>query len=245
MFLLQNPLIPAVKRDIQVVVFCLIGKPGDIVIDDRWGLCPMMMMKNGKKYIGTVCHGKSRTLQAPGSEVSLEIPEGSKGVYVMGVHTDVLSFNNVVDDEECFVSPVVEIIHKKEDDDTEPEYHTIRVPHCLSDTSQLQLIRVRRGRSSNSAPFQLIPPVDKNRNIDCFSVDKSYVTIYSKKFSDFVCTTCNTTCQGTIQMFLFGKLNSWQSKNVTTAQMKSFLCSPLFKISEFRDVFPILFFQNI
>ena len=224
----------------QVVVSCQIEKPNDIAVDDGWGLCPMTMMKNGKKYIGTVCHGKSRTLQALGSEVTLQIPEGSKGVYVMGAHTDVSYFKNVVDlDDIGFVSPVVEIIHKKEDDDTELKSHTIRVPHCLSDAKQLQLVRVRRGKSSNCAPFQHMPRVDASENIDCYSVDENYVTIYSKKFSDSVCTTCNTTCQGAIHMFLFGKLNAWKSKKVTTAQIKSFLCSPLFKIAEFRDVFSI------
>ena len=193
-------------------------------------------MKNHKRYVGTVCLGKARKLQAPGSDVSLEIPKGSRGVYVMGVHTDVSKFKNVIEDKECFVSPVVEILHKTEDDIEEPESHTIRIPHCL-DASKLQLIQVRRGRSFSNAPFQHISPKHKVHTNDAgYIVDHNYITIFSRKFSEFVCTSCNNTCKGTIRLFLFGNLNAWGRKNVTTVKMKSFLCSPLFMIDDFRQV---------
>ena len=78
----------------------------------------MTMVKNGKLYIGTVSHGKARILRAPGSDVSLEIPKGSRGVYVMGVHTDVSTYKNCVKDMEWFVSPVVEIEHRRSDNNT-------------------------------------------------------------------------------------------------------------------------------
>ena len=155
----------------------------------------------------------------------------------MGVHTDVSKFKNFVEEEECFVSPVVEILHKNEDDAVEPKSHTVRIPHCLSDASQLQLIRVRRGRSSNNAPFQYISPKDRfHTNDDGYLVDHQHITIFSQKFSEFVCTSCHTTCKGTIKLVLFGKLTAWARKNVTTVQMKSFLWSPLFRIADFRRV---------
>ena len=212
-------------------------KTAVIDIDEQWGSCPMTMVRNHKRYIGTVCRGKARKLQAPGSDVSLEIPEGSRGVYVMGAHTDVSRFKSFVAEEECFVSPVVEILHKTEDDAVEPESHTVRIPHCLSDASQLELIRVRRGRSSNNAPFRHISPKDKfHISDDQYFVDRNYITILSRQFSEFICTSCKNTCKGTIRLFLFGNLNTWGKKNVTTVKMKSFLCSPLFRINEFRQV---------
>ena len=60
-------------------------KSGKVHTGKDWSSCPMTMVKNGKLYIGTVSHGKARILQAPGSDVSLEIPKGSRGVYAMGV----------------------------------------------------------------------------------------------------------------------------------------------------------------
>ena len=198
----------------------------------------MTMMRNHKRYIGTVCHAKHKILQAPGSDVSLEIPKGSSGVYVMGVHTDVSTHKHIVADEECFVSPVVEIEHKSIGNDTadkELKLHTLRIPHCLKDKSLLQDIRVRRGKLSSS--FQFHESLDEMHSLDhYYFVDNDSITISTYKFSEFVCTTCNTTCHGIVQVFLFGKLNSSIDKTLTTVKIKSFLCSPLFKISEFRDV---------
>ena len=200
----------------------------------------MTMMKNHKQYIGTVCHGKARFLQAPDSEVSLDIPDGSTGVYVMGTHIDFSRFSNFVEDAECFVSPVVEIEHKNLDNDIadkELKLHTVTIPHCLRNRSQLGRIKVRRGKSSNGVSFKHILHMDESHSIDqCYFVDSKNITILSREFSEFVCTSCNTTCQGTIKLFLFGKLNTWEMKNLTTVQIKSFLCSPLFRIAEFRDV---------
>ena len=78
----------------------------------------MTMVKNGKRYYATVCLGKARTLQPPGSDVSMDIPDGSRGLYMMRVHTDLTDLEYVVKDEECFVSPVVEIFHYNDSDST-------------------------------------------------------------------------------------------------------------------------------
>ena len=88
---------------------------GDINVEEPWGPCPMTMVQNYKRYIGTVSHGKARILQAKGSDVSLEIPKNSRGVYVMGVHTDFSNYHYVVASEECFVSPVVQVLCKSID----------------------------------------------------------------------------------------------------------------------------------
>ena len=218
---------------------------GDVDINEEWGPCPMTMVKNHKRYIGTVCRGKAGILQAPGSEVSLDIPYGSKGVYVMGTHLDFSRFNNVVEDKECFVSPVVEIEHKSfdngttdKDSHTLPHSHTLTIPHCLRERwSKAEFVNVQRGKPSNTVPFEDVLSVDETHSIDqCYFIDSKNITILSREFSEFICTSCNTTCQGTIKLLLFGKFNTWRKKEITTAQMKSFLCSPLFRIAEFRDV---------
>ena len=158
--------------------------------------CAMTMMKNGKLYIGTVSHGKARILQAPGSDVSLKIPNGSRGVYVMGVHTDVTTYKNCVEDIECFVSPVVEIEHRRTENDTTDELlkpRTLKISHCLRDRSLLHVIKVRRGKLSGC--FEEIPSIDEIHSEDhCYFLDDTSITISSRHFSEFICTSCHTTC---------------------------------------------------
>ena len=109
----------------------------------------MMMMKNHRRYIGTVCRGKARVLHDPGSDVSLEIPDGSRGVYVMGVHTDISKFKDVIEMRNVSSPQWSKFYTRMKMMFLKPESHTVRIPHCLRDASQLELIRVRRGRSSN------------------------------------------------------------------------------------------------
>ena len=198
------------------------------------------MSKGHKSYIATVTHGQARNLQFLGSDVSLEIPDGYKGVYVMGVHTDVSSFNNVVDDEECIVSPAVEVLHRSlgsDIDEKRLEMLTINITHCVSEESALKLIRVKRRDVSRGIPFQELKYADgPEADEDSYSVNGNLVQIKTRKFSEFVCTTCKITCQASVRIFLFAALNAWRRNNNTTVKIKSFLCSSLFRITEYRNV---------
>ena len=119
--------------------------------------------------------------------------------------------------------------------------HTLRIPHCLNNKSMIWLLRVRRGNSSYSTPFEELPHMEEFGNFrSCYSANENIVTISATEFSEFVCTTCNTTCLATIKTFLFGSLDNWRDDETTTVEIKSFLCSPLFRIAEFRDVSPCI-----
>ena len=197
------------------------------------------MVKNGKTYCATVCFGRAPTLQPPGSDVSVDIPEGSRGVYVMGVETDFTDFKHVVEKQECFVSPVVEVLHYKDENSTcqELKLHTLRIPHSLQNQDLLHLIRVRQGKSSNGASFEYISNSDVFKGSrNTFSTSDKFITISTSEFSKFVCTSCETTCDGTLKVLLYGNLNTSRNKNLTTVKINSFLCSPLFHIAEFREV---------
>ena len=114
---------------------------------------------------------------------------------------------------------------------------TINIPHCVRDESALKLIRVKRRDVSRGIPFQELQYADDPKaNKDSYSVSRTFVRIRTRKFSEFVCTTCKITCQAAVRIFLFAALNAWRRNNNTTVKMKSFLCSSLFRITEYRNV---------
>ena len=198
------------------------------------------MIKEKKSYIATVIRGIKRTLQAPGSDVSLDIPDGHRGVYVMGVHTNHSSVCHILDKKECFISPVVEVTFKSfetECNADDAEKSTINIPHCLDERSALQLIRVKRGDRSKSIPFhELQEAGNAEPGEDSYHLDEGFVRISTKTSSEFVCTTCDTTCQAGIRIFLLAKLDVSTRTGVSRVKVKPFLASNLFKISEYRKV---------
>ena len=193
------------------------------------------MTRNHVRYIATVALGRERILQHPESEVSLNIPEGSEGVFVMGVHTDHTKFKNFLKEEECFVSPVVEVKRRNLTDESLPVNVIINIPHCLTDTKSLQYIRVKKGDSFHSSTFIELENADELNTSDVH-VDKNFVRITTPEFSEFVCISCKNTCQAKIRVFLFAALQAWKRNKVTTLKLKSFLCSQLFRIADYRNV---------
>ena len=222
---------------------------GNDNLGEPWGQCPVTMIKGHKLYIATVALGRARNLQIPGSHVSLEIPDGYKGVYVMGVHTDHSDKEYFLSQEECIVSPAVEVLYRglmNDIDEKRLDMLTINIPHCVRDESALKLIRVKRRDVSRGIPFHDIeyaddPEADK----DSYSVNSNFVRIKTKKFSEFIYTTCKITCQAAIRIFLFAGLNTWRRNNNTTVKIKSFLCSSLFRTADYRNVRILMSVTNI
>ena len=195
------------------------------------------MTRNHTRYIATVALRRERCLQHPESEVSLHIPEGSEGVFVMGVHTDHTKFKNFLKEEECFVSPVVEVKRRNLTNESPYMKVTINIPHCLTDTKSLQHIRVKKGDSFLSNSLTELENTDVLKTNDVhYHVDKNFVRITTQEFSEFICTSCKNTCQAKIRVFLFAALQAWKRNKVTTLKVKSFLCSHLFKIADYRNV---------
>ena len=211
------------------VLFSIKDVTGDMHVPETWGPCPVTMVMNRVRYCGTVSYGEPRILQALGSEALLQIPAGSRGVYRMGTNLDHFKYHGIITREECVISPVIKVIHQKSSDcknDEEPGTHILNIPHCLRDRSLLKLIRVKKGEIDRHIPFHEISLKDEfDPDENSFSVDDTYVRVSCKTFSEFVCTTCKTTCQSTIRAFIFAHLRAWPRKNITTLQIKSFLCS--------------------
>ena len=151
-------------------------------------------IQNLRRIIATVPQGEARILQAPDSDVSLHVPEGSLGLFTLRVHIDITRFPGVIPDGECIISPLVEVEHKKLSDKvTEQELplYFIRIPHKLK-TTGYHAVRVRKvdkiGNQISLEELQQWTGTGKKNNV--YEIDRKFITIFTTKFSPFICTSC-------------------------------------------------------
>ena len=71
----------------------------------------MTTTRKGRRYLATCAKGEAISLQGDKSNVKLEIKEGCpKGAYLMEVRTDLSNFGSIIPHDECFISPIVEVL---------------------------------------------------------------------------------------------------------------------------------------
>lgn len=203
-----------------------------------WGACPATTHKGHRAVVATVSLGESRTLQAPGSDVSGTIPENTPGVLLLRVQTDLSSWSDVVPQEECFISPAVEVAFLQSKETKQNSHFALRLPHCLTENNLLSSVKVRKRDT-----FDTIREIPPNSAVDlpedqeaCFKADDTHVTIFTRSFSKFVCTSCQNICAAAVIIFLFGRLDVWPDTETTTAAVQVFCCGPLYRIVDFKQV---------
>ena len=184
-------------------------------------------------------------LQGPESDVSLNIPEGARGLFTMRVHTNPARFLSVIPDDECIVSPQVEVELTKlpdEYDDIKQPLFQLKIPHSLGVRAEHRAIRVRRGNVLHEEiVYEDISPWTErtcNDGESCsYKVDDKFITIFTQKFSTFICTSCKKTCQETVMIFLLGYLEQrYIEPPDTLVKVKAFICSDLHGIGDYREV---------
>ena len=205
------------------------------------GRCPMTMRKNWRRYMATVSQGKTVTLRAEKSDVSLRVPEGVYAVLQGCVHTDHSRFVHAIPREECIIAPMVEFhaFPSLVPEEFKPkQLYTIKIPHCVRDRRDWKYIRVRSGDIHGDNVFTDIEKYDgKKCSGDSFYViDKHFITITTTHFTDFTCTQCkNSCCPNLAMLFLFGSIkHSAQRKSLLEVQ--PFLCSFLYGIKDYKEV---------
>ena len=81
-------------------------------------------------------------LQEYTSDVSLEIPAGNEGVYLLRVHTDISRFMAVVKDDECLIGTPTELEHILFSGKAAHCPHIINFPHCKRDKNTWKHVKV-------------------------------------------------------------------------------------------------------
>ena len=187
--------------------------------------------KGWRTYFGVRVHGAGGVLQSKASDVLLYISKGLQAFVYGYIHTDTGSFLQEIPEDHCLVAPIVEYHYEATNDVTNKKlFFRIKVPHCVSQKDDLKSIQVKHGDIHKGVTFTRLPI-----SSSYFQVDEKYVTIYTRHFSQFICTSCNKICKGRGKAFMFGRVMPLQTIP-SVAALRLFLCSPLLDITDYKKV---------
>ncbi len=185
--------------------------------------------KNGPAQIEQTVRGEATEIQAPDSDVVLHVPEGTYGVILGNIHTDLWNYDHLIDDDACIVSPIAEfhLFGQKLDN----KKYEIQVPHCASIRS---IANLQVGVwSETESEIQFFSYWDRGKV--SFSVSDRFIHIRTPHFSRYIITAKKGKglgcCCRSAEMLFFTK-----TPMDSTARISAFLSSLLFKLKDFRKV---------
>ena len=183
----------------------------------------MTTMRKGRTYLSTVAKGEAINLQGDKSDVKLEIKEGCpKRAYLMEVRTDLLKFGSAIPDDECFISPVVEVLAPAE---TSTSQYILQIPHCLDDGDDKTKVKVRMIHENRNPAVVEVPK--GNAGALYYNIDTRFIYLHTKHFCKIICTICQTPyhCLDRVINFCFAKFETQQQQQQQqkTRKVRSFL----------------------
>ncbi len=111
--------------------------------------------KSYQKLVTTTSLGEERTLQTAESDVSVDIPEKSPGIYTVYICTRIDKSELKIPEDECLISPIVRI-EFQELQSVELNLMLnmplgvcrVNIPHCIQETSEQKEVKVYHFSSS-------------------------------------------------------------------------------------------------
>ena len=150
--------------------------------------CPMTTTRKGRRYLATVARGEATSLQGDKSDVKLEIKEGCpKRAYLMEVRTYLFQFRSFIKDDECFISPIVEILGPAE---TSTSSYTLRIPHCLDEDDDKGKVKVQMVNENRNPAVVEVPK--GNAGPLYYDIDATFIELHTTHFTKVICTICQT-----------------------------------------------------
>ena len=189
----------------------------------------MTTVRNGRTYLATVARGKSVTLQGHKSDVKLEIKEGCpKRAYLMEVRTDTSSFESYIQDDECFISPIVEVLAPAE---TSTSSYILRIPHTLDEDDDKTKVKVRMIHE-NRNPAVVEVPKGNVGNL-YYHINARFIELHTSHFTKILCTICQTLyhCRERINNLWFARFDS-----LNKVEIRPYFGGMLYSIVDFRKV---------
>ena len=178
----------------------------------------MTTTRKGRRYLATVATGEATSLQGDKSDVKLEIKEGCpKRAYFMEVRTDLSNFGSIIPDNECFISPIVEVVAPAE---TNTSAYVLRIPHCLDEDDDRTKVKVRVVHENRNPAVVEVPERAKcTDGLLFYDIDSNFIELHTKHFSLVTCTYCASPfhCRGRISSFWFAKFQV-EEKNIPPEQ---------------------------
>ena len=173
----------------------------------------MTIATKGRRYLATVSKGRAISLQGYKSDVKLEIKEGCpKRAYLMQVRTDLSNFESIIPDDECFISPIVEVLAPAE---TSTSSYTLRIPHCLDEDDDRTKVKVRMIHENRNLAVVEVPK--GNAGALYYDINDRFIELHTTHFCLVICTICQTPyhCRGRISSFWFAKFDTQEQKGST------------------------------
>ena len=214
----------------------------------------MTTTRKGRRYLATVVRGSDTILQGDKSDVRLEINKGCpKRAYLMEVRTDPSSFGSVIPDNECFISPIVDILAPAK---TSTSYYTLKIPHCLNEDDDRSKIKVRLIHENRNPAVVEVPK--GNAGALYYDIDDNFIELHTTHFCKVICTICQTPyhCLKRAICFLFAKFETHAQKvslaekimnylknedhSQHDVEIRPYFCGVIHDLVDFREVKTIL-----
>ena len=192
--------------------------------------CPMTTTRKGRRYLATVVRGSNTILRGDKSDVKLEINKGCpKRAYLMEVRTDPSSFGSIIPDDECFISPIVDVLAPAK---TETSSYTLRIPHCLDEDDDRTKVKVWLVHENRKPAVVEVPK--GNAGALYYNINDRFIELHTTHFTQVICTICQIPyhCRGRISSFWFAKFDTHEQKSSNPEK-----CSTLLHDVEIRPYF--------
>ena len=199
----------------------------------------MTTTRKGRRYLATVARGEAISLQGDKSDVELQIKEGCpKKAHLMEIRTDVSSFGSIIPGDECFISPIVNVLAPTK---TSTSSYILRIPHCLDEDADDSKVKVRLVHENRKRAVVLVPERTKcTDGVLYYNIDDRFIELHTKDFCSVICTLCETPyhCRGRINQFWFARLDTKQRKS--HVEIRPYFGGVLHASLDFRKVLAYL-----
>ena len=201
--------------------------------------CPMTTTQEGKQYLATVARGEAISLQGHKSDVKLVIKKGPKRAYLMKVRSDLSKFTSIIPDDECFISPIVEVLAPAQ---TSTSSFLLKIPHCLDEDDDRRKVKVRMIHENRNPAVILVPDrVECTDGILFYDVDDDFIELHTNHFCLVVCTYCDRPfhCLGRINCLFYAKFETQPQENATPqhdVEIRPYFCGVVQTMVDFRKV---------
>ena len=198
--------------------------------------CSMTTKKKGRCYIAAVSKSEATNLQGDKSDVRLEIKQGCpKRAYLMEVRTDPSSFESIIPDDECFISPIVDVLAPAE---TSTSSYILRIPHCLDEDDDRTKVKVRMVHENRNPSVVEVPKA--NTGALYYDIVGNYIELHTTHFCKVICTICLKPfhCLGRINSLWFAKFET-SGQGITAqhdVEIRPYFCGTIQTILDFRTV---------
>ena len=138
----------------------------------------------------------------------------------MEVRTDLSNFGSIIPEDECFISPIVEVLAPAE---TKKSSYILRIPHCLDEDDDKTKVKVRMIHENRNPAVVEVPK--GNPGAMYYNINDRYIKLRTKHFTKVICTICQTPyhCLDRIVGLFFAKFETQKQNSPLSKKFPGFL----------------------